>query len=139
MAAKSFKGYGAMWSKPNDPGKEEDKQAHNKNNKRLQVQESNKKMPEDLIKKAHDKENIETPNNSFIPENKETPIKKRGRGRPKMDVNKKKKHFNLLLKPETITALNTIAGRMQAETGQRVTTTGLITQLIDEFIAKQSA
>ena len=127
MAAKSFKGYGAMWSKPNDPGKEEDKQAHNKNNKRLQVQESNKKMPEDLIKKAHDKENIETP------------IKKRGRGRPKMDVNKKKKHFNLLLKPETITALNTIAGRMQAETGQRVTTTGLITQLIDEFIAKQSA
>ena len=106
MAAKSFKGYGAMWSKPNETEKEEDKQAHD---------------------------------NTFIPENKETPIKKRGRGRPKMDVNEKKKHFNLLLKPETIMALNTIAGRMQSETGQRVTTTGLITQLIDEFVAKQKA
>ena len=134
MAAKSFKGYGAMWSKPNETEKEEDKQAHDKSNKETPnnsfIQE-NKKARDNVNNKAHD--------NTFIPENKETPIKKRGRGRPKMDVNEKKKHFNLLLKPETIMALNTIAGRMQSETGQRVTTTGLITQLIDEFVAKQKA
>lgn len=159
MAAKSFKGYGAMWSKPNEPEKEEDKQAHEKKNKQtpikekvepepIQAQEDNKKTPDNSIKQAHDKGNIETPNNSFIqnkqahdntfiPENKETPIKKRGRGRPKMETTEKKTHFNLLLRPATITALNTIAGRMQAETGKRVTVTGLITQLIDEFVAKQ--
>ena len=175
MAAKSFKGYGAMWSKPNEPEKEEDKQAHEKKEKQahekknkqtpikekvepepIQAQEDNKKTPDNSIKQAHDKGNIETPNNSFIqnkqahdninnkahdntfiPENKETPIKKRGRGRPKMETTEKKTHFNLLLRPATITALNTIAGRMQAETGKRVTVTGLITQLIDEFVAKQ--
>ena len=174
--AKSFKGYGAMWSKPNEPEKEDDKQAHRKDIKQAhekeekqtpikekveseptQAQESNKKTPDKSIKQAHDKENIETPNNSFIqenkqahdninnkahdntfiPENKETPIKKRGRGRPKMDTTEKKTHFNLLLRPATITALNTIAGKMQAETGKRVTVTGLITQLIDEFVTKQ--
>ena len=147
MAVKSFKGYGAMWSKPDEPKRGKDKQAHDKKEKQthektiveyesLQAQEDNKRTSENTIKQAHKNINIKTPNNSLIPENKETP-KKRGRGRPKMDVNEKKKHFNLLLKPETITALNTIAGRMQAETGKRVTTTGLITQLIDEFVAKQ--
>ncbi len=159
MAAKSFKGYGAMWSKPEEPEKEENKQAHNKENKEahikkekqtpkkisvesepIKAQEDNKKTPMNTVKQAHDNTNIETPNNSFIPEDKEnyeTPIKKRGRGRPKMDTTEKKTHFNLLLRPATITALNTIAGRMQAETGKRVTVTGLITQLIDEFVVKQ--
>ena len=203
--AKSFKGYGAMWSKPNEPEKESDKQAHNKENKQTPVKESvkpetiqaqeankeaseilNKETPKKSNKKAHDKQDKEAPkkiaeednikktpnkyikqvhdknkkqtpektvvepnllqmqdnnkeasNNSFITENKETPIKKRGRGRPKMDTTEKKTHFNLLLRPATITALNTIAGRMQAETGKRVTVTGLITQLIDEFVVKQ--
>lgn len=166
MAPKNFKGYAALWSNPKETGEEVDKQAHEKENKQapiktniepepIQAQEDNKRTPNKSIKQAHDKGNIETPNNSFIqenkqahdninnkahdntfiPENKEAPIKKRGRGRPKMDTNEKKKHFNLLLKPETITALNAIAGRMQAETGKRVTVTGLITKLIDGFVA----
>ena len=54
-----------------------------------------------------------------------------------MDDGEKKEHFNLLLKPEVRITLTKIAGRIQAETGQRFTVTGLITQLVEDFIAKQ--
>ena len=63
-------------------------------------------------------------------------VKRRG-GRPKKETTEKKEHFNLILKPETREALNKAVGRIQAETGKRATVTGLILQLIDEYLAKQ--
>jgi len=117
MAGKSFKGYAPLWSQPNSQAKEEEednKRAHDKYNKYDKQDKYNN----------HD--------NTLNHEEAEPP--KRKRGRPRMDEAEKKVHFNLLLRPSTIKALNTIAGQTQAETGERVTVTSLITQLIDEFI-----
>lgn len=126
MASKSFKGYGALWSVPDNSGVEANKQAHDKDNKQA---------PKNMTVEP---EPLETQdNNKHAPENsiKEAPVKKKGR--PKLDTTQKKAHFNLLLRPATITALTAIAGRLHVESGRRVTVTGLITKLIDEFIESE--
>ena len=128
MAGKSFKGYGSLWSGPNEPEKE-DKQAHDKKKKQtpkkekaepqpLRPEDANKETPVKSVKQAHNKNNKEAHDNPPVVENKETPIKKRGR--PKMDASIKKAHFNLLLRPDTIAALNRVAGQRQVDTGRKV-------------------
>lgn len=47
-----------------------------------------------------------------------------------------KKRYSLLLPPEMLSALIAIAGKRQAATTQRVSVADLITQCLEEFIAK---
>lgn len=155
MAGKSFKDYAALWTQNRQEETEgDDKQAHNKKNKQAHEKEviqahvkeikqapaKTSAEPEPIAaqggnKEAQDNLNTMTPDKSFN-QGKQAPIKRK-RGRPRMDAEIKKQHFNLLLKPATIKGLYLIAGRIQAETGKRVTATGLICGLVDQFVKEQ--
>lgn len=49
----------------------------------------------------------------------------------------KKRHFNLVMEPEMALGLNRAAARIQLETGKRVTVTGLITRILNDFLSAQ--
>ena len=136
---KSFLGYGGLWSTEKEHEltlTENVQEANEQAEKSEQVDQDMPNVRDNIcVQDAPNKFNniYDTSNNDVL----DVQVKKRGRGRPKMDDGEKKEHFNLLLKPEVRITLTKIAGRIQAETGQRFTVTGLITQLVEDFIAKQ--
>jgi len=58
------------------------------------------------------------------------------RGRPKRtDEENRSKRFNLIMKPSTMSELNKIAAKRQLQDGTKTSVTGLINQILEEFIA----
>ena len=59
------------------------------------------------------------------------------RGRPKRpDEENRSKRFNLIMKPSTMSELNKIAAKRQLQDGTKTSVTGLINQILEEFIAR---
>ncbi|MBR1438538.1 MAG: hypothetical protein IJ587_08375 [Synergistaceae bacterium] len=60
------------------------------------------------------------------------------RGRPKRpDEENRSKRFNLIMKPSTMSELNKIAAKRQLQDGTKTSVTGLINQILEEFIARE--
>ena len=75
--------------------------------------------------------------NFFSSDTEKSDNKKRSRGRPKRsDEENRSKHFNLIMKPSTMSELNKIATKRQLQDGIKTSVTGLINQILEEFIAK---
>ena len=75
--------------------------------------------------------------NFFSSDTEKSDNKKRSRGRPKRsDEENRSKHFNLIMKPSTMSELNKIAAKRQLQDGIKTSVTGLINQILEEFIAK---
>lgn len=76
--------------------------------------------------------------NSFWSNNEtnasETPPPIKQTGRPKNSTAEKKKHFNLMLAPDTLERLNKAAAQKQLETGRKESVTSIICALIDNYL-----
>ena len=60
------------------------------------------------------------------------------RGRPKRpDEENRSKRFNLIMKPSTMSELNKIAAKRQLQDGTKTSVTGLINQILEEFIVRE--
>ena len=60
------------------------------------------------------------------------------RGRPKRpDEENRSKRFNLIMKPSTMSELNKIAAKRQLQDGTKTSVTGLIHQILEEFIVRE--
>lgn len=63
---------------------------------------------------------------------KSTP-NKRGRP-PRIDGENKSKRFNLIMKPSTLSKLNKLSAQKQLITGERVSVTGLINEILENYV-----
>ena len=63
---------------------------------------------------------------------KSTPDK---RGRPlRIDGENKSKRFNLIMKPSTLSKLNQLSAQKQLSTGERVSVTSLINEVLEDYV-----
>ena len=75
--------------------------------------------------------------NFFSSDTEKSDNKKRSRGRPKRtDEENRRKRFNLIMKPSTMSELNKIAAKRQLETGKRTSITELINSVLEKYIEK---
>ena len=58
---------------------------------------------------------------------------KRGRP-PRIDGENKSKRFNLIMKPSTLSKLNKLSAQKQLITGERVSVTGLINEILENYV-----
>ena len=58
---------------------------------------------------------------------------KRGRP-PRIDGENKSKRFNLIMKPSTLSKLNKLSAQKQLTTGERVSVTGLINEILENYV-----
>ncbi len=76
--------------------------------------------------------------NFFSSNTENSEARKRNRGRPKRtDEENRSKRFNLIMKPSTMSELNKIAAKRQLQDGTKTSVTGLINQILEEFIARE--
>ena len=58
---------------------------------------------------------------------------KRGRP-PRIDGENKSKRFNLIMKPSTLSKLNKLSAQKQLTTGERVSITSLINEILENYV-----
>ncbi len=57
------------------------------------------------------------------------------RGRPhRIDGENKSKRFNLVMKPSTLSKLNQLSAQKQLSTGERVSVTSLINEVLEDYV-----
>ncbi len=102
--------------------------------------EISKKSSNDKENNKHNKYNpkkhnkLKASNISNIPNDPE----KRKRGRPKRtEGENKSKHFNLLIRPSTLMALNRIAAKKQLATGNKISVTELINIILENYVKEE--
>ena len=58
---------------------------------------------------------------------------KRGRP-PRIDGENKSKRFNLIMKPSTLSKLNKLSAQKQLITGERISITSLINEILENYV-----
>lgn len=53
---------------------------------------------------------------------------------PRIDGENKSKRFNLIMKPSTLSKLNKLSAQKQLITGERVSITGLINEILENYV-----